>query len=108
MLELHSVHISYDNLRQNLPINSLIESYIKNDESGKSFLESTQIEGLKNSINELTQIGFFDFEELHFEVYEGKGGHLSGEVVLIDYAKKIAIRGLCRKMAKNIEKLNYI
>ena len=41
----------------------------------------------------LTQIGFFDFEELHFEVYEGKGGHLPGEMVLIDYAKKIAITG---------------
>ena len=41
----------------------------------------------------LTQIGFFDFEELHFEVYEGKGGHLPGETVLIDYAKHIAITG---------------
>ena len=41
----------------------------------------------------LTQIGFFDFEELHFEVYEGKGGHLPGEIVLIDYDKHIAITG---------------
>ena len=41
----------------------------------------------------LTQIGFFDFEDLHFEVYEGKGGHLPGEIVLIDYAKHIAITG---------------
>ncbi len=41
----------------------------------------------------LTQIGFFDFEELHFEVYEGKGGHLPGEVVLIDYTNHIAITG---------------
>ena len=41
----------------------------------------------------LTQIGFFDFEELHFEVYEGKGGHLPGETVLIDYSKHIAITG---------------
>ena len=41
----------------------------------------------------LTQIGFFDFEELHFEVYEGKGGHLPGEIVLIDYAKHVAITG---------------
>ena len=41
----------------------------------------------------LTQIGFFDFEELHFEVYEGKGGHLLGEIVLIDYSKHIAITG---------------
>ena len=41
----------------------------------------------------LTQIGFFDFEKLHFEVYEGKGGHLPGEIVLIDYAKHIALTG---------------
>lgn len=41
----------------------------------------------------LTQIGFFDFEELHFEIYEGKGGHLPGEIVLIDYAHHIAFTG---------------
>ena len=46
-----------------------------------------------NSTSPLTQIGFFDFEELHFEVYEGKGGHLPGEIVLIDYAKHIAVTG---------------
>ena len=43
--------------------------------------------------NPLTQIGFLDFEELHFEVYEGMGGHLPGEIVLIDYAKHIAFTG---------------
>jgi len=48
------------------------------------------IENLKEP---LTQIGFFDFEELHFEVYEGKGGHLPGEIVLIDYAHHIAFTG---------------
>ncbi len=41
----------------------------------------------------LTQIGFFDFGELHFEVYQGKGGHLPGELVLIDYAHNIAVTG---------------
>ena len=41
----------------------------------------------------LTQIGFFDFADLHFEVYEGKGGHLPGEIVLIDYAHHIAFTG---------------
>lgn len=41
----------------------------------------------------ITQIGFFDFEELHFEVYEGQGGHLPGEIVLIDYAHNIAFTG---------------
>lgn len=41
----------------------------------------------------LVQTGFFDFGDLHFEVYEGKGGHLPGEIVLIDYEHKIAFTG---------------
>ncbi len=41
----------------------------------------------------LTQIGFLGFGELHFEVYEGKGGHLPGEIVLIDYTHHIAFTG---------------
>lgn len=41
----------------------------------------------------LTQTGFFSFGELSFEVYEGKGGHLPGEIVLIDYNNHIAITG---------------
>ena len=41
----------------------------------------------------LCQIGFFDFGELHFEVYEGSGGHLSCETVLIDYQHHIAFTG---------------
>ena len=48
---------------------------------------------VENPSEPLTQIGFFDFEELHFEVYEGKGGHLPGEIVLIEYSKNIAITG---------------
>ena len=48
----------------------------------------------KPSITEpLVQIGFFDFGELHFEVYEGQGGHLPGETVLIDYDHHIAFTG---------------
>jgi len=41
----------------------------------------------------LTQIGFYNFGELNFEVYEGKGGHLPGEIILIDYSNHIAITG---------------
>ena len=48
---------------------------------------------IRNLTEPLTQIGFFDFEELHFEVYEGKGGHLPGEIVLIDYRNHIALTG---------------
>lgn len=41
----------------------------------------------------LEQIGFFDFSALHFEVYQGKGGHLPGETVLIDYEHHLAFTG---------------
>ena len=47
----------------------------------------------ENLSEPLTQIGFFDFGEMHFEVYEGKGGHLPGEIVLIDYTHHIALTG---------------
>lgn len=39
------------------------------------------------------QIGFFDFGEFNFEVYECSGGHLPGETVLIDYKNRIAFTG---------------
>ena len=56
-----------------------------------------KVKALWGSTGELTepleQIGFFDFGELHFEVYEGKGGHLPGETVLIDYAHGVAFTG---------------
>ena len=47
----------------------------------------------EDSAEPLTQIGFFDFGEMHFEVYEGRGGHLPGEIVLIDYNKHVAFTG---------------
>ena len=48
---------------------------------------------VKTLTEPLTQIGFFTFEELHFEVYEGRGGHLAGEIVLIDYDHNLALTG---------------
>ena len=49
--------------------------------------------GVESSEKPLTQIGFYTFGELNFEVYEGKGGHLPGEIVLVDYTNHIAITG---------------
>jgi len=49
--------------------------------------------GRGDSAEPLEQVGFFNFGELHFEVYEGRGGHLPGETVLIDYAHHIAFTG---------------
>lgn len=53
----------------------------------------TPWQNIENLREPLTQIGFFDFGDLHFEVYEGKGGHLPGEIVLIDYKNHIAFTG---------------
>lgn len=47
----------------------------------------------ENTEPPLTQTGFFRFGELSFEVYEGNGGHLPGEIVLLDYTNHIAITG---------------
>lgn len=41
----------------------------------------------------LEQVGSLDLGELHFEVYEGKGGHLPGETVLIDFHHHVAFTG---------------
>ena len=41
----------------------------------------------------IEQIGFYNVGELNFEVYEGKGGHLSGEIILIDFEHKVAFTG---------------
>ena len=41
----------------------------------------------------LTPIGTYRFGDLCFDVYEGKGGHLPGEIVLIDSKNHIAITG---------------
>ena len=41
----------------------------------------------------LQHAGYFRFADLLFEVYEGKGGHLPGELVLIDYQNRVAFTG---------------
>ena len=41
----------------------------------------------------LVQTGFFRFGEMEFEVYQGAGGHLAGETVLIDFAHHVAFTG---------------
>ncbi|MCR5404244.1 MAG: hypothetical protein K6E91_10575 [Butyrivibrio sp.] len=50
-------------------------------------------ESPKEQREAIEQIGFFDFGEMHFEVYQGKGGHLKGETVLIDYAHHVVFSG---------------
>ena len=56
--------------------------------------EKITVIGAEKDIHQMIeQTGFFDFGELHFELYEGKGGHLSGESVLIDFEHHLAFTG---------------
>ena len=41
----------------------------------------------------LSLIGRFAFADLRFDVYQGNGGHLPGEIVLLDEAHRIALTG---------------
>ncbi len=41
----------------------------------------------------IEQVGFYSLGELNFEVYEGKGGHLLGEILLIDFDNRVAFTG---------------
>ncbi len=41
----------------------------------------------------LQSVGSFSFGDMDFEILEGKGGHLPGEIVLIDYKNHIVFSG---------------
>ena len=48
---------------------------------------------LPNDAKPLSEIGTFDFADMHFTILEGNGGHVPGETVLLDEAHRIAITG---------------
>ena len=41
----------------------------------------------------IERIGSYSVGELNFEIYEGSGGHLTGEIIMIDFEHKIAFSG---------------
>ena len=93
---LKSEFVGNDGFREKNPLHKPYINICKLLTSYKA-VNPDKIKALWNIVDNLseplTQIGFFDFEELHFEVYEGKGGHLPGEIVLIDYTHHIALTG---------------
>ena len=91
--------LEYDNKDGYREQNHLHKPYIKickllTSYSPISPLKIKGVWGTEDRQDELfIHVGTFPFGELNFEVYEGKGGHLSGETVLIDYTHKTAFTG---------------
>lgn len=56
-------------------------------------LEKIKIIGEKQNAEPLSKIGEFVFEDLSFTVYEGNGGHVKGETILICEDKKLMFTG---------------
>lgn len=56
-------------------------------------LERLRILGRKTDDKTLSHIGVLDFGDLHFQVYEGNGGHVKGETVYFDPEKRVMFTG---------------
>lgn len=56
-------------------------------------LSKLQILGHKTDRQTLSCIGTLDFGDLHFDVYEGNGGHVKGETVFFDAGNKVLFTG---------------
>ena len=77
--------------------NQLHEPYIKLDRIISKYeppeLQKLRIIGNKTNDKEFEKIGEFSFNELNFEIYESNGGHLKGEIILVEKEKKIIFTG---------------
>lgn len=56
-------------------------------------LDRMEIIGRKLDGKTLSHIGALDFADLHFEVYEGNGGHVRGETVYVDTENRLMFSG---------------
>ena len=75
----------------------LHEPYIKLDRIISKYeppeLRKLRIIGSKTNDKEFEKIGYYSFKDLFFEIYESNGGHLKGEIILVEKEKKLIITG---------------
>ena len=87
-------HEGKKNFREENPLH---EPYIKLDWIISKYsppeLNKLRIIGSKSNDEDFDQIGEFNFRELSFDVYESNGGHLKGEIVLVDKENRIVFTG---------------
>lgn len=87
-------HEGKKNFREENPLH---EPYIKLDGIISKYqppeLTKLRIIGNKTNDEEFEKIGEFDFNQMSFEIYESNGGHLKGEIILVEKERKIIFTG---------------
>lgn len=87
-------HEGKKNFREENPYH---EPYIKLDEIISKYeppeLNKLRIIGKKTNDDEFEKIGKITFNDLSFEIYESNGGHLKGEIIIVEKEKKIIFTG---------------
>lgn len=58
-------------------------------------MEKLSVIGQKNDDSVLSKIGFVKFGDIEMEIYEGNGGHVKGETIIICEKEKIIFTGDC-------------
>lgn len=87
-------HEGKKNFREENPLHEpyiILDSIISKYEPPQ--LTKLRIIGNKTNDDEFEKIGDFTFHELSFEVYESNGGHLKGEIVLVENDRRIVFTG---------------
>ncbi|MDO5824781.1 MAG: hypothetical protein Q4Q22_00185 [Methanosphaera sp.] len=101
-------HEGKKNFREENPLH---EPYIKLDRIISRYnppeLTKLRIIGNKTNDEEFERIGEFKFNELFFDVYESNGGHLKGEIILVEKEKKIVFTGDIFVNVKGFTKEQY-
>lgn len=87
-------HEGKKNFREENPLH---EPYIKLDRIISRYeppeLTKLRIIGNKTNDKEFEKIGAFNFKNLSFDIYESNGGHLKGEIILVEKKMKILFTG---------------
>ncbi|MBR0471538.1 MAG: hypothetical protein IJI98_02440 [Methanosphaera sp.] len=87
-------HEGKKNFREENPLH---EPYIKLDEIMSQYkpplLNKLRIIGSKTNDEEFEEIGEFTFNDLTFNIFESNGGHLKGEIILVEKNTKIVFTG---------------
>ena len=87
-------HEGKKNFREENPLH---EPYIKLDRIISKYnppeLTKLRIIGNKKTDDDFEMIGHYDFHDLSFDIYESNGGHLKGEIILVEKDKKIIFTG---------------